>query len=67
MKKNNHIKNYFKGISEISKKIDQNKIDKLAKSLLKIKKHPNLLPVGVALPLGLVIIVAPINKLTFVI
>ena len=39
MKKNNHIKNYFKGISEISKKIDQNKIDKLAKSLLKIKKQ----------------------------
>ena len=39
MKKNNNIKNYFKGISEISKKIDQNKIDKLAKSLLKIKKQ----------------------------
>lgn len=39
MKKNNHTKNYFEGISEISKKINQNKINKLAASLLKIKKQ----------------------------
>jgi D-sedoheptulose 7-phosphate isomerase len=39
MKNTNHTKNYFEGISKISKKIDQKKIEKLAKALSKIKKN----------------------------
>ena len=39
MKNTNHIENYFEGISKISKKINQKKIEKLAIALSKIKKN----------------------------
>ncbi len=35
----NHINNYFKGIEKISKKIDQSKVEKLVKAILKVKKR----------------------------
>ncbi len=37
--KKNHINNYFKGIEKISKKIDQSKVEKLVKAILKVKKR----------------------------
>ncbi len=37
--KKNHINNYFKGIEEISKKIDKSKVEKLVKAILKIKRR----------------------------